>query len=118
MVRFSVLVQACPDEGVIEHARLALECPEGATIGAPHRDGVKLVPALEAAVCLDGSFQQIAHLSSSVRSSQCFQERSDAKYGFFRLFLGSRGSLIELLERGCRTARGTPGRRALPGSGL
>src|SRR5207244_5611396 len=64
MVRFPLLVQACPDEDVIDHPRLALESPERAAIGAVHRDGIKLVPALEATVSLDDSVKQIAHFSS------------------------------------------------------
>ena len=63
MVRFPLLVQACPDEDVIDHPRLALESPERAAIGAVHRDGVKLAPALEATVGVDDSLKQIAHFS-------------------------------------------------------
>jgi hypothetical protein len=32
MVRFPLLVQAGPGEDVIEHARLAFECPQGAAL--------------------------------------------------------------------------------------
>jgi hypothetical protein len=83
-------VQACPDEDVIDHARLALESPEGAAIDAVHRDRVKLAPAFEATVGLENSLKQIAHFSSlscfvvassrkvsSVWSSSCIQKRSD-----------------------------------------
>jgi hypothetical protein len=40
MVRFPLLVQAGPDENVIEHARLALESPQGAALDQMRRDGV------------------------------------------------------------------------------
>jgi hypothetical protein len=64
MVRFPLLVQAGPDEDIIEHALLALESPQGAALDEARRDGVQLAPALEATVCLDDSFKQIAHSSS------------------------------------------------------
>jgi len=57
------LVQAGPDEDVIEHALLALESPQGAALGQARRDGVQLVPALETTVSLDDSFQQFGHYS-------------------------------------------------------
>jgi hypothetical protein len=57
MVRFPLLVQACPDEDLIEHARLAFETPERAALDEAHRDGVKLGPALKATVGLDDSFK-------------------------------------------------------------
>jgi hypothetical protein len=63
MVRFQLLVQAGPDEDVIEHALLAFESPQGTALDQVRRDGVQLVPALEAAVGLDDSFQQIGHCS-------------------------------------------------------
>src|SRR5580692_1191611 len=53
MVRFPLLAQAGPDEDVVEHARLALECPQGAALDQPRRDGIKLTPALQATVSLD-----------------------------------------------------------------
>ncbi len=40
VVRFALLVQACPDEHVIEHARLALQRPERAALDEAGRDTV------------------------------------------------------------------------------
>jgi hypothetical protein len=64
MVRSPLLVQACPDEDVIEHALLALYGPQGAVLDEARRDGVQLAPAVEATVGLDHSLKQIAHFSS------------------------------------------------------
>jgi hypothetical protein len=63
MVRFPFLVQVRPDEDVVEHARLALESPQGAAIDVMDRDSVQLVPARKATVGLDDSFQQVSHYS-------------------------------------------------------
>jgi hypothetical protein len=57
------LVQARPDENVIEHALLALQSPQGTALDQARRDGVQLTPALEATVSLDNSVQQIGHYS-------------------------------------------------------
>jgi hypothetical protein len=53
MVRFPLLVQAGPDEDVIEHARLALEGPQGAALDQARRDSIQLTPALQATMSLD-----------------------------------------------------------------
>src|SRR6202050_3024996 len=64
MVRFPLLVQAGPDEHVVEHAQLALEGPQGAALDQARRDGIQLTPALKAAVRLDECVKKIGHCSS------------------------------------------------------
>src|SRR5258708_8017036 len=63
VVRFALLVQACPDEHVIEHARVALQRPQRAALDEAGRDTIQLGPALQATVGLNDGFQQTGHRS-------------------------------------------------------
>src|SRR5258708_30067433 len=64
MVQFPFLVQARPDENLIEHALLSPQPPQCAAWDQAARDGIQLVPARETAVGLAASFHQIGHFSS------------------------------------------------------
>jgi hypothetical protein len=64
MKRFPFLMQVRPDEDVGEDAFLALDIPQGAALDQARRGGVQLVPALEAAVGIQDSSQQVAHIPS------------------------------------------------------
>ena len=64
-MRFALLVQAGPDEDVVEHAGLALDTPHCSALDEACRDRVQLAPALQAAVSLDDRVKQIVHRSAS-----------------------------------------------------
>src|ERR1700685_4269864 len=61
MVRLPLLVKACPGVDVSEHALLTLQRPLGTILVQARRDGVELVPALQATMRIDHRFEQFVH---------------------------------------------------------